>query len=146
MSKVGGICLNWKVVAGLAALGLGIWVVAPNLVGAALPLLLLAACPLSMLLMMRGMQHGQCESHPAPVRQPARPELTRAQQLAELKTQLVVLQAQHETIAREIARLEAASAPVVREAESVTPTPGERVQRPPERNGTVLGREAESTG
>lgn len=45
-------CLNWKVLAGLAAVGIGIYVVAPNLAAAAIPILLLAACPLSMLLMM----------------------------------------------------------------------------------------------
>lgn len=48
-------CMNWKVLAGLAAVGAGIWVFAPNLIGAALPLLFLAACPLSMLFMMKGM-------------------------------------------------------------------------------------------
>ncbi len=55
--SIGGfhLCLNWKVVAGLAVLGLGIWVVAPNLVWAAVPVLVVLACPLSMLLMMRGM-------------------------------------------------------------------------------------------
>lgn len=58
-SKMGGMCLNWKVIGGLAAVGLGIWVVAPNLVLAAAPLLLFAACPLSMWLMMRGMSGGQ---------------------------------------------------------------------------------------
>ena len=53
------LCLNWNVVAGLAVLGLGIWVVAPNLVWAALPILVVLACPLSMLFMMRGMGGSQ---------------------------------------------------------------------------------------
>ena len=48
-------CLNWKVLAGLAVVGVGIFLVAPGLALAALPLLLLAACPLSMLLMMKSM-------------------------------------------------------------------------------------------
>lgn len=52
-------CLNWKVLAGLAAVGISVAVVAPQAALALLPLLLLAACPLSMLLMagmgMRGM-------------------------------------------------------------------------------------------
>jgi hypothetical protein len=48
-------CLNWKVIAGLTAAGLGLWLVAPNLLAAAVPILLLAVCPLSMLLMMRAM-------------------------------------------------------------------------------------------
>lgn len=50
-------CLNWKVLAGLAVLGAGLYAVAPNLAVAALPILLLAVCPLSMLFMMKGM-HG----------------------------------------------------------------------------------------
>lgn len=49
-------CLNWKVLAGLAAVGVGIWAVAPGTLAAALPLLLLAACPLSMAIMAFGMR------------------------------------------------------------------------------------------
>jgi hypothetical protein len=48
-------CVNWKVVGALAALGLGIYVVAPGVAAAAVPLLVLAVCPLSMLLMMWAM-------------------------------------------------------------------------------------------
>ena len=48
-------CLNWKVVVAAAAVALGLWAVAPGTVGRALPLLALAVCPLSMLLMMRAM-------------------------------------------------------------------------------------------
>lgn len=55
-------CLNWKVVASLALVGVAIWLVAPRFVVAALPLLVLAACPLSMIFMMRGMQQGQCRA------------------------------------------------------------------------------------
>lgn len=49
-------CLNWKVLAGLAVLGIGMYAIAPNLAVAALPFLLLAICPLSMMFMMKGMQ------------------------------------------------------------------------------------------
>lgn len=48
-------CFNWKVLAGLGAIGLAIWVVAPGAAAAALPLLLILACPLSMLFMMGAM-------------------------------------------------------------------------------------------
>lgn len=51
-------CLNWKVVAALAAVGVGVWVVAPGAIAPALPLLLLAACPLSMAVMMWAMRRG----------------------------------------------------------------------------------------
>ena len=47
--------INVKVVAALAAVALAIYLVVPNLFYAALPLLILAACPLSMFLMMRMM-------------------------------------------------------------------------------------------
>lgn len=45
-------CLNPKVLIGLASLAVGILVFAPKLFVTVLPLLLLAACPLSMVLMM----------------------------------------------------------------------------------------------
>lgn len=52
-----GKCFNWKVLAALAAAGALLFLLAPGFALAALPLLLLAVCPLSMLLMafvMRG--------------------------------------------------------------------------------------------
>ena len=49
-------CLNPKVLAGLAVVGVGLLVFAPNLALGALPVLALLACPLSMLFMMRGMK------------------------------------------------------------------------------------------
>ncbi len=56
-------CWNWKVIATLAALGVGIYVLAPGVAAAAIPLLVLAVCPLSMLLMMRAMgSMGRCSS------------------------------------------------------------------------------------
>lgn len=45
-------CLNPKVLIGLAIVASSVALFAPNLLVAALPLLLLAACPLSMVLMM----------------------------------------------------------------------------------------------
>jgi hypothetical protein len=48
-------CFNKKVVAALAVAGVAIFLFAPNLISAALPLLILAACPLSMLVMMKMM-------------------------------------------------------------------------------------------
>ena len=48
-------CFNWKVAAALTAAGVAVFAFAPNLIGAALPVLILAACPLSMVVMMRAM-------------------------------------------------------------------------------------------
>ena len=60
-----GLCLNWKVVGGLAAVGAVIWVAAPGVLTVAGPILLALACPLSMAFMMRGMRgtHGIQETH-----------------------------------------------------------------------------------
>jgi len=98
-------CFNWKVIAGLAVLGVGIWLWVPDLAAAALPLLLVAACPLSMLLMMRSMQDGQCSSQPATATHPTLATSTRSEQLA-------ALQAQHQAIRRRIAELETEEPPV----------------------------------
>jgi hypothetical protein len=64
-------CLNWKVVAALAAVGVGIYLVAPHLVAAAIPYLILAICPLSMMLMMWGMQEHGSQSHEQETQEPA---------------------------------------------------------------------------
>ena len=49
-------CFNKKVIAGLVAAGVAVFLVAPAAFSAALPLLILAACPLSMMLMMKSMK------------------------------------------------------------------------------------------
>ena len=132
--KMGGMCFNWKVIAGLAGVGLAVWVVAPNLVGAALPVLLVATCPLSMLLMGRGMAGGQCSTQPttttqaAPMSQPIGLRLTRDEQLAELKAQLTILEIRQQAIEREIVDLEPADGVAVREAEAIARAADERVQ------------------
>lgn len=48
-------CFNKRVLIGLGIVALGLFAVSPRLLGAALPLLIVAACPLSMVLMMRRM-------------------------------------------------------------------------------------------
>ena len=104
-----GLCFNWKVVAGLAAVGLAIWVVAPSFIWAALPLLLLAACPISMLLMMRGMQGGQCSAESAG--QATDVGRGSTEQIAALKAQMAGIQAQQDAIIRQLAELEVAKRP-----------------------------------
>ncbi|SDY65843.1 hypothetical protein SAMN05661080_04188 [Modestobacter sp. DSM 44400] len=52
-------CLNPKVIAGLAAVGVVIWLVAPAGGAAALPLLIALVCPLSMGAMAWRMRRGQ---------------------------------------------------------------------------------------
>ena len=73
----------------MGAAGIGLYLVAPNLVVAALPLLLLAACPLAMLLMMKGMQGGKCETQGqrASSQEEADGGPTREEQIARLRAQ-----------------------------------------------------------
>lgn len=96
-------CLNWKVVAGLAVVAVFVLVVAPQFIWAALPLLLVAACPLSMLVMMWGMHRGQSPAQTAQMGQPQSEGRTRQEQIARLEAQLASTQAQLETLARETA-------------------------------------------
>ena len=56
MRSMFGMCFNWKVLACLGAVATGVLVFAPNAALAVLPLLLLAACPLSMVGMMFAMK------------------------------------------------------------------------------------------
>lgn len=53
-----GMCLNKRVLIGLGAVALGVLLFAPQMLGSVAPLLFLAACPLSMIFMMRAMRSG----------------------------------------------------------------------------------------
>ena len=103
-----GMCLNWKVLVGLAVVGLIVLVIAPQFIWAALPILIIAACPLSMLFMMRGMNSGTRQTFPQSAsanRSPA-DETSREEQLAALRAQLLSIQTEQEALASQITRLE----------------------------------------
>lgn len=57
MIRAFGMCFDRRVLLALGAAGIGLWIAAPQVLAAAFPLLLLLACPLSMLFMMRGTGH-----------------------------------------------------------------------------------------
>ncbi len=118
MNRMCGMCLNWKVLAGLAAVGIGVYVVTPNLVGAALPLLAVAVCPLSMLAMMWGMGRmgGMQGSGCAPQERRAGTEI------GQLREELHGLQAREAMIRAEVAELEATES---RRPATLTPLPVE---------------------
>ena len=59
-------CLNWKVLAALAAVGVGVYALAPNTAAAATPCSPSALCPLSTLLMVRAIRSGSTRSCEAP--------------------------------------------------------------------------------
>lgn len=97
-------CLNWKVIAGVALAAAGIFVFAPGFAAAALPLLVLAICPLSMVVMMsmttraRGAPGAESPTGTMSV-EPSRLTGPPAGQLANLK-------ARQQDLARQIATLE----------------------------------------
>jgi hypothetical protein len=72
--KIFGMCIDKRVVVGLGLAALVIWWQAPQAFGAALPLLVFAICPLSMLLMMKAMSQmnhqGGSPNEPAEAKQP----------------------------------------------------------------------------
>lgn len=89
------ICLNWKVLAGLATVAVGVRAYRPDLLGNALPILLLAVCPLWM---MRGMNHGEHAGFiPPPPTLPDDP--------ASLRARMTVLAAEQERVSEQLARL-----------------------------------------
>jgi hypothetical protein len=78
-------CLNWKALASLAAVGAGVYLFAPGLLAEAVPILLLALCPLSMLIMMWGMQQSQEQNQQRP--QESDVGLTSEERIAQLRAQ-----------------------------------------------------------
>ena len=88
------LCLNWKVVAGLAVVAVVVGVLAPQLLLGAIPLLILAACPLSMLFMMGGMQGKREQQSAAAVSSSHVEGPTREEQIARLQAQLAALSAE----------------------------------------------------
>ncbi|MGB3681038.1 MAG: DUF2933 domain-containing protein [Rubrobacteraceae bacterium] len=96
-------CLNWKVIAGLGALGAGIYAIAPDLAVAALPFLVLAICPLSMVFMMKGMQGdgGEGDESQTPETDAG---LTRDERLARLRTEQTNLAEQISAMERDETR------------------------------------------
>lgn len=92
MTRMLKMCLNWRVLVGLAFAGIGIGLFAPGLFGGALPILLLAACPISMLVMMATMRQ-PTSREPAP------------EDVNSLQAQLADLTGQQEQVKERLARL-----------------------------------------
>lgn len=90
-------CLDPRVLVGLAAVGVAIAVLIPGLIGAAFPLLLVAACPLSMAVMMLAMRQ---PSQGSPVAD------TSPDRESELRRELLDVRAKQRGIETELAALE----------------------------------------
>jgi hypothetical protein len=121
-------CLNWKVLVGLAVVGLAVWVVAPQFVLVALPVLLVVACPLSTLVMLGRMRGGQ----PAQANHSFTAGRTRDEHVTELRAPLLGAHAEQEVESPEI--------PVMSEAEAVAPGTDERSRMPTPRSRTIRER------
>ena len=107
--RIGRFCIDWKVIAGLTTVALGFFLFQPRLFTAALPVLLVAACPLSMLLMMWGMR-GMGQVTPTPTTAPQQVvdrQLTPHERIAGLRAQLTDLQSAQLAINDQIRSLEA---------------------------------------
>lgn len=109
-------CYDWRVITALAAVGLGVLLFAPNLIGAALPLLFLAACPLSMLVMMKMMGDPDAkEAVPA--------ETGPADRAERLRTELAASRREQQRLARELEGLDVPAAVANRSTEPASSTP-----------------------
>jgi hypothetical protein len=95
-------CLNWKVLASLTAVGVGVYLFAPGLLAEAVPILLLAVCPLSMLLMMWAMQQSQGQGQQTTQETDAR--LTREERIARQRAEQAALVDQVGALEQEEAR------------------------------------------
>ncbi|MGH3738755.1 MAG: DUF2933 domain-containing protein [Micromonosporaceae bacterium] len=84
-------CYDKRVLIGLGAIAVGVLVLYPQWALAALPVLVVLACPLSMLLMMRTMNRGgQCETEA----QPGIASADRDAEIASLHEEINILKAQ----------------------------------------------------
>lgn len=114
MMKMLRACYDWRVITALAAIGGGVVLFAPGLIGAALPLLIVAVCPLSMVLMMKSMGGHDQNASPAAAAQ----QVDRAEQL---RTELAASRREQQRLARELQDLETLAAVAVRPAQPTSP-------------------------
>lgn len=111
--KIGQMCLNWKVLAGLATVGLGVFLFEPQLFVRAFPVLLVAACPLSMIVMMWGMRSGVSPSAPEQATASAKSAgpypATAEPSAADLRQQLADLEARQAQMVAKLNSLQSSS-------------------------------------
>ena len=104
--RIGRFCISWKVVGALVMVGVAVWAIAPHAVVRTLPFLGVLVCPLSMMLMMRGMGGMNADQQAAPDSEHVdEKSLTRSDRLAELEARLARADAERNAVARDIAAL-----------------------------------------
>lgn len=120
-------CLNWKVLLGLAAVALLVGVLAPQFLLSALPILLVLACPLSMLFMMSGMRGGM----PGGMRGSIQPQSHCAAcdpQEAPIASHMAEPEAYVRSMGEPMAERAAPEIPIIAEAHTVAQTAAQRQQ------------------
>ena len=101
-------CLNWRVIVGLAVVGVGLFVFAPKSVASSLPVLVALVCPISMLVMLFSMGRMKMQASNNEASEPASVslDLDRKQLLLLLEERLERVQVQRREIANQLAVLE----------------------------------------
>ena len=101
-------CLNWRVIASLAAVGVALFLFAPKLAATSLPILVALVCPISMLVMLVSMGRMNMQGRHSEVSEPAPAlqNLNRQQQLQLLEERLDRVRLQREEIASQLPELE----------------------------------------
>lgn len=97
-------CINWRVVAGLGVVGIALFLLAPKLALASLPVLVVLVCPISMLFMMRSM--GNMNMGASKPTNSTLEHLTHEQQMQLLEDQLQRVQSQQQAIRSQLPGLE----------------------------------------
>lgn len=122
-------CLNWRVLAGLALMAIGVWLAVPGLAIRVLPLLVVAICPLSMLVLMWSMRpkEGAPTSQSASSGQPVAMGLSRDEHVGLVQAQSSGIQ-RHVVISHEIVQEESHGDSVVHATETMARASSERVQ------------------
>jgi hypothetical protein len=92
-------CMHWKVIVALAAVGLAVAIAAPGALAAAIPLLIVAICPLSMLFMIGNMVRS--ENARVAGDQARHRHTTSMDRAAELRAELAVIDARMAALADE---------------------------------------------
>lgn len=118
-------CFNWKVVAGVAAVGIGLLLWQPQQAITALPTLALAICPLSMGLMAFTMWRSGNKASCA-MDEPAAQANAAESRMEALQARLLAVRAQQDTLACQLAELQKPS--VVRDAEDVARAAEDRLE------------------
>ena len=96
MKSMFGMCFNWKVLVGLGAVAAGVFVFAPGTALAVLPLLFLAACPLSMVVMMFAMKGMGSKTHEA------EPSVSPDPSVESIRARLAAVQDEERQLEREL--------------------------------------------